>query len=205
MSKHNGSHPPSNGNGNGASLGHGDNDVPLPVNDGFPRPQKSKKGPPKIRRHNKERPYVKATQRQQAEIIEFVATLIVLQKTKHEIHREVDKRFRKTWSTTDQLYIPRAHKLLRERAAMSRDDARSLGVGVLLDVVRTGTNRERLGAVDQLAKIYGINAPTRTEVSGPGGGTIELETKSKDPFDFDGLRKLQEQELRGSLGGNGRG
>lgn len=163
--------------------------------DGLPK-RKPRKREPVIRANNKTRPYVKATIREIAAIVEFVAEMIVKQKTKHEIHKAVDEKFHKTWSACDQMYIPRAYALLRERANMTRDEARSFGVGVLLDVVRTGNNRERLGAIEQLSKIYGINAPTKTEVSGPDGAPIQTETSTKEPFDFDGLRRLQELERR---------
>lgn len=40
-------------------------------------------------------------------------------------------------------------------------------------------------------EIFGIDAPTKTEISGPGGQPIETIQKTSAPFDFDGFLKLQ--------------
>jgi len=125
-------------------------------------------------------PFRKATQEEIERRVEYCAKLMVPGlKTKTEIHDAMRRKYGLHWVTVDQLYIIRAEKWLRERAEITAARAKRTGVNVLLDIMRTGTNGERLRAERALAEIYGYNAPRRHEVTGADGKPLVPPTDDK--------------------------
>lgn len=56
---------------------------------------------------------------------------------------------------------------------MPKDEARELGLTVILDCLKSTNAGVRIRAEQRLAEITGYNAPTRTELSGPNGAPIQ--------------------------------
>jgi len=123
----------------------------------------------KIRNGNRY-PVKRSTLETQAKIIERVAQLIVRRATRTEIHEAVREEFGIQYLQCDLTYVKRAQEMLRKQANMTADQARHLGVNILLDVVRGPSKpSDRISAESRLADIFGYNAPRRTELAGPGG------------------------------------
>ncbi len=122
-------------------------------------------------RNGQRRPYRRSTLEQKQRITEFVADLLVHCARTSEIHDAVRREFDRHWVTANA-YIVRAKQYLQQQAAMSADEAKSKGVHVLLRVMQEGKPSERVAAERRLSEIYGYNAPSRSELSGPGGAPL---------------------------------
>lgn len=161
-----------------------------------------------IVRPGQRKPFRKATARQIQERIEFVADLIVKEKTRCEIHRAVRRKYDIEYLNCDLIYVKRAREWLRDRCAITAAQAKSKGLNVLVDVLRTGNNSERLKAERRLAEVFGYDAPRRMEVTGKDGEPLLAERPFKN-VPTEELIRLAEQESRaveaGNGGGNGRG
>jgi len=117
-------------------------------------------------------PIKKSTLEQQAKIVERVAQLIVRRATRTEIHDAVRQEFGIQYLQCDLTYVKRANEMLRKQASMTLDQAKKVGVNVLLDVLRDGKPSERIAAESRLADIFGYNAPRRTELTGADGADL---------------------------------
>lgn len=143
----------------------------------------------KVRNGNR-KPFKKANLQEQAEIIDFVAKLLVRQASKYEIHKAVEAKFNKSWKQTDAIYLGRARAQIRKATSITKDQAREIGLGVLLDVVKTEKGNVRVNAERRLSEIFGYNAPTRTELTGADGGPIA--TKEENPLAGASIERLRE-------------
>ena len=128
--------------------------------------------PPTIRKGQK-RPFIKATNEQIRERIEFVSRLLVKQLTRSEIHRAVCPKYNVVWRTADN-YIACAKKYLLQQAQMTSDEAKSVGINVLTSVFRDGKPGERVQAERRWAEIWGYNAPTVVRDSRLPGEAITI-------------------------------
>lgn len=117
-------------------------------------------------------PYKKANRLETEEIVEFVAGLRARRFGKCAIHREVLEKYGRRWDVVDGLYIPRADALLRKQAALTSEQAKEIGVNILLDVMQCGKPGERIGAEARFAEIFGYNAPKRQELTGADGENL---------------------------------
>jgi hypothetical protein len=124
----------------------------------------SKTGKPHVIRRLQKKPYYKCTAEQKEERVEFVASMITRRFFTSEIKKAVRLKFNIEFRQCAE-YIACAKKLLAKQSQMSKEDAKSIGVNVLLDVLRTGTPHDRISAVRTLADIFGYNAPTKIEHS----------------------------------------
>lgn len=167
-------------------------------------------------------PRRKPTAQEHAERIDFVAARVARTCTRSEIHSAFRKRWAWVhWKTIDN-YIVRAREQLRRQASMSKDDAKQIGLGVILGVMKEGKPIERIRAEERLAAIMGYDAPKRTEVSGPGGLPIQSvdvslnmnEIRDRVRVAVEGEEAVKLMEARGLLtfpevpgknGGNGNG
>ena len=122
-------------------------------------------------RNGQRRPFHKSTLEQQERITEFVADMLIGLAKPHEIKDAVRKEFNRQHRTA-VAYIARAKKLLRKQAEMMPQDAKGIGVHVLLGVMRSGKPSERVAAERRFSEIYGYNAPTRSEITGPDGAPL---------------------------------
>jgi len=116
---------------------------------------------PVIRKGQK-KPFIKGTNQQVEERIEYTATLVAKLYTKTEIHKAITEKYNLDWRTSDR-YIGRAKLYLAKQAQMTSDAAKEVGVGVLLDVMRNGKASERVAAARLWTDIFGLAAPVKTE------------------------------------------
>src|SRR5579872_7184042 len=126
---------------------------------------------PVIRRGQK-KPFRKAPAAEIELRIEWLAKEMVLNPalTRYGIHEKMCPRYNLDWRTVDVIYINRARKLLKDRARMTTEEARRIGVNLLIDIICNGTPREKLAAEHRLAEVFGYNQPRQSVVSGPAGG-----------------------------------
>ena len=125
-------------------------------------------------RPGQRKPYRKATLEEQARRVEYVAHLLVAERTRCEIHRLVKHKFDIEYLQCDLTYVKRAKEWLKARCSITTAQAKMKGLNVLLDILRKGSNGDRLRAERRLAEIFGYDAPQRMEVSGRGGEPIVL-------------------------------
>lgn len=147
-------------------------------------------------RPGQKKPYRKCTKEEFDDRVEFVAGLFSENPLIHrgEINKLVKKNFDIEFRQS-AVYITCAKKLLRQRAEMPKEDAKTIVVNALLSVLGTGKNVVQ--AAGTLCEIYGLFAPRRAELSGPEGGPIA--TKEENP-----LKGLSVERLRQlALGENG--
>ena len=138
-------------------------------------PVKSEKPP--VTRRGQSKPYRKPTAQVLAERIDAVANMMARLCTRSQIHKyAVQQGWGIHWNSVDR-YMVRARKLLAERSQMTKEQARGICLNVLLGVINTGSPRERIAAEARLAEIFGINAPARSEISGPEGAPIAVAEK----------------------------
>jgi hypothetical protein len=150
-------------------------------------------------------PYRKATAEEVQERIEFTADLILKEKPRCEIHRILKRKWGLHWTTIDSMYVLRARKWLMERCNITVAQAKSKGLNVLIDVLRTGNNSERLKAERRLAEVFGYDAPRKMEVTGRDGEPLVNERPFKS-VPTEELIRLAHEESRGVIGaheGNG--
>jgi hypothetical protein len=119
------------------------------------------------------KPYHKPTNHEAEERIEFVAGLIVQQKRRMEIHRGVIKRWGVHWRTADR-YLVHARRYLQKQAQMTSNEAKAVGVNVLLSVFREGKPGERVAAERRWSEIFGYSAPTTIRDSRQPGDSISI-------------------------------
>lgn len=141
-------------------------------------------------RKGQRKPYHKATLEEVEDRIDYCLKLIIRGCTKAEIHRQMRDKFNVDWQVVDSIYIVRAEKLRRERAAMSTGEARDFVVTNLLDVAKIGKDSARISACAELSQIFGCYAPRKSEFSGPGGKPIQTEDVSSE------LKGLDKATLR---------
>lgn len=77
-------------------------------------------------------------------------------------------------------YMARASKILSDSANLPLAEMRTRAMGFYESVMRDGkaSHRDKIRAQERIDKLFGLEAPTRTEVTGHGGGPIR--TKSDD-------------------------
>ena len=124
---------------------------------------KKQRKPPVIRPDQKKL-FVKCTAEQKEERVEFVSQMLARQFRPSEIKKAVRLKYNIAFRECAR-YMACARLLLAKQSQMSKEDAKSIGVNVLLDVLRTGTPHDRISAVRTLAEIFGYNAPTKIEHS----------------------------------------
>lgn len=92
--------------------------------------------------------------------------------TDFEIHKQFRKRFGLHWTTVN-VYAIRARKFIRQHSQMTKDEARGLGVSVLLDTMaKPNPPAVRLKAETALRAIFGYGEPTQHRVGNPDGSPL---------------------------------
>jgi hypothetical protein len=144
-------------------------------------PDKSQpQGNGKIRRGQK-KPYRKSSN---AVLGERIASVICFLErdamaTDAEIKAFIKEQFNVEWRQAF-VYMQRAREEITKRANMSKDKAREIVVSSLLHKIKHGSDMVSLRALEQLAKIIGLYASAKLELTGAEGGPIA--TKEEDPF-----------------------
>ncbi len=134
------------------------------------------KKPPVIRPNNR-KPFRKCTEAERDERANWLADVLTRAPalSRFQIHKIMCPKYDLDWSTVDRIYIPYARRLLKERANLSAPQAKNLGVNLLMEIIRSGSPRERLLAEHRLSEIYGYNAPRHTVLS----GKLEMEQEGR--------------------------
>jgi SMC interacting uncharacterized protein involved in chromosome segregation len=127
------------------------------------------------------KPAHKATLAEQEQMLDYMAGLLVKERTYGEIKRAMKRKFNLEYRQI-AVYKARAQKWLKMRASITKDDALVKGLNVLLEVLRTGTNKEKLRVEKRLGEIFGYNSPVRvnTQVSGTNGGPIKISNEVQE-------------------------
>ena len=150
-----------------------------------------------IRKGNR-KPYRKAT----LEDIELRVTELAEWLQAHpfasrfQVYKQFCKKWKLTWKIIDGYYIGRARKRNKELLRFTVEDAREVGLGVVVRMLDHPAPRIRLRAVKAFTEITGCDAPRRMELTGPGGGPIQTEARPLADISDDRLRELAE---RGSI------
>lgn len=127
----------------------------------------------------------KPTKAQKEQRLTFVLNLLAQGCRRGEIKRRFGEEF-DCQGRTAETYIRRAREIAREAAGQDRDEM----VFEALRFYRAMINDNKISAADrirarkQLDRLMGLDAPTRVEHSGVGGGPIQTD---------DGSRAVMEQ------------
>ena len=115
----------------------------------------------------------KPTNREIQERVELVADMVARLGKRGEIHRACAEKWGVCWRSADR-YVSRAREVLRQRAGISREEAREMGISLLFGLIRSGSPRIALMAEARLAEIFGYNAPRQHELTGRNGRALEI-------------------------------
>ena len=134
---------------------------------------------------------IKPTAREIEKRVDECVDLLTGGRRKHEIVDRFHRRYGVGWRTTAR-YLARARGEMLNRLQKPREEfrAESLSFYESLIAAKASTIREKLLARQQIDELLGLNAPRRTEMSGPEGKPIPVE---KPPFDFAAYRKVWEE------------
>ncbi len=157
-----------------------------------PLATKSIRTPEGVIRPGTRKPFRKATRIEVEERVELIAAYMRVNPlcTKWDIHRKFVKKFNIHYAHLDQVYVPRAREILVKQAKITKDQAKEVGVNLILTLLSHHEPKVRLAAEKRLAEIYGYNAPTRIESSGPDGGPIQVEERPLEEIPSDRLRTI---------------
>jgi hypothetical protein len=112
--------------------------------------------------------------------------------TDFEIHKKFKKKFGLHWTTINQ-YAIRARKVIRRHAKMSLDEAKGLGVSVLIDTIKKPNSPAiRLKAENALRSIYGYAAPIQTRIGNPDGSPLPATVVVAPTVIFEVVEKKKE-------------
>lgn len=114
------------------------------------------------------KPLVKCTAQQMEERVEFVADRLANQWRTGQIKKAVKLKFDIEFRQCAE-YITRAKKLLQKQSLMTKEDARNIGINVLLGVIRNGNSHEKISAERSLREIFGYSAPIKLQPVGEEG------------------------------------
>lgn len=115
-------------------------------------------------------PFRKATQKEVSDRVGALSVELLTNPTaKHgELKEFCKSRFKVSYRQAEE-YIARAKEHIVAQSQMTRAEARSLGVGVLVETIRTEKGSVKIAAEKRLGEIFGYNAPTHLRVGDPHG------------------------------------
>lgn len=148
---------------------------------------------------------MKPTNKELEERIELVAQMITKGWRTSQIKAGVRAKFGQSLDQrTIGRYMARARDLIMKQCDMTKDQMRAESFEFYAAVIRDGksTMREKMQARERIDKLFGLEAPTRQEVSGPGGKPISMATKQKEPIDFNAVM-AEFQSIAGTASRNG--
>jgi hypothetical protein len=119
------------------------------------------------------RPYRKATNVEIQERVEWLALTVAIQPTLKdgELKAMAKEKFNLHW-TTALIYIHRAKKLLADRANITKEQAKKIGVNALLDTILNGNASERNAALRLWFDMFGLDAAKQFRLGDPDGKPI---------------------------------
>jgi hypothetical protein len=115
------------------------------------------------------------------ERVDFVCELLARNLHYHQLKREFRNRFGDCSHSTIANYVARARARLYQQVEHDRKDHVAEALATYRDIFQDPvcTPREKIMARERMDKILGVEAPTRVESSGPGGGPINVESAIK--------------------------
>lgn len=122
-------------------------------------------------RNGQRKPFKKATRVEVEQRVEWLAEYLADKPlaSRTEIHRVMRERYDINWWVTDLIYLNRAREILSKRANMTKQEAKELGVNLLIKLAKSGRDQIKVAAEKRLGEIYGYNAPTHVRVGDPNG------------------------------------
>jgi len=122
--------------------------------------------------------------------------------TRSKMAKQFCRKWECSWKTVEWNYVEPARKRVTILAGMTQAEAREKALGVVMSLMDHPNSRTRLRAVVAFARITGIEAPNRTELTGPNGGPIQaMSVRPLVDLSADELRKLATKALE--IEGNG--
>jgi len=129
-----------------------------------------------MKRGHKRKP-VRPTEDEMEEKIEFVMELEAQYMHEGQIKRMFREKYGDVHYTTILDYIQRARARFKQSANVKPSDVAERAMAFYQAVIRDpcSTVTERIKAQERMDKIFGIEAPSRSELSGVNGGAIQIE------------------------------
>ena len=147
----------------------------------------------------------KATSVDVAERLEWIILKISMypKMKDSELKRMFIERYNVNWQVTN-MYIARARVLARSRSNLKKSQAVDIVQNTLMDIIQNAEPSARLGACYQMARIFGIQAPERTEITGKDGRPLESQRVTFILPAKEKIRELKEaRDVELSVNGNG--
>ena len=114
------------------------------------------------------RPFCKATNAEVQRRTEWLALKLAIQPTlkEGEIRAMMRAEYGLQWQQSLE-YITRAKALLQDRANISLEQAKRIGVNALLDMIQNETGAQRTAAIRLWIDVFGFDAPKQMRVGDP--------------------------------------
>lgn len=141
----------------------------------------------------------------------LVAEMLSQGLTRTQIHRACEQQWGVDWRTTDR-YVNRAKTLLQAEIEQDKPILTAVSAGFYNSMIRkaTATDKDKLVARQRLDALMGLDAPTRQEIAGAGGGALSTvhvfiphNRRDAMPFEVGGPPEEQAQLGNGN-GANGK-
>lgn len=113
--------------------------------------------------------------------IDYACELLSKNLHDHQLKRLFRERFGECSARTIANYVSRARARLYQQVEHDRKDHVAEALATYREIFQDPvcTPREKIMARERMDKILGVEAPTRVESSGPGGGPINVESAIK--------------------------
>lgn len=114
--------------------------------------------------------FKKATNDEVKDRVEWLALKLAIQPNlkECEVNRLMKEKFDIEYRQTAE-YTTRAKQLLQDRADITKEQAKKIGVSALLDTIQNGAASERNSALRLWADIFGYEIPKQLRVGDPLG------------------------------------
>ena len=153
-------------------------------------------------RPGQKRPFHRGTSKEIEKRVEFICLCIGKGLTKYAMKQAFRSQFGDMSARQIENYIARAREIIVKQSNRSRDEVRADSLAFYRNIIATEKAPVvRIKAQERIDQIYGIDAPRRSELSGPLGGPIKTEETVALPE----MSEAKIRELLGRLeaGGNG--
>lgn len=124
---------------------------------------------------------IKSTAKEVTNRLDEVTDYLCSGYRRNEITDKMCAKYGIHWRTVDR-YMVRAREILMEELGKPKDEHRSDVLGEYQQILHTedATHSDKLQALKGKREMLGLDAPKRTELSGPDGGPIA--TKEENPL-----------------------
>lgn len=119
----------------------------------------------------------KTTRLEYDERVDFVLSLMVRCATRGQIHQACRERYGTVWRTADR-YVSRAKEQMAKNATVNREQMRAESLAVYESIIRgPASPSAKIRARERIDQLFGLEAPRRSEISGPEGGPVAVAEK----------------------------